>query len=103
MDDERFNFILYSRLDKIREVLGRKAAEYAYGDRLSNFKRAAEIQRIAPEQACWNFLMKHLVSIQDMVESRREYSRAQWDEKIGDAINYLILLEAIVSERSEKR
>lgn len=102
MDGEQFDRIVEERINKIRIVLQTKAREYSYGgDRLSNFRRAAEMQRITPDQAAWNFLVKHLVSIQDMVEADVAYSRSQWDEKLGDAINYLILLEAIVSETSE--
>lgn len=99
MQNAEFAEILEARLQSIRATLGRKAEEYSYGDRLSNFKRAAEIQRITPAQAAWNFTMKHLVSVQDMIESRREYPEALWDEKLGDAINYLILIEALVKEK----
>lgn len=98
MRSAEFDAILSRRLKAIDETLNAKAREYAYGDRLSNFKRAAEIQRITPAQAAWNFLMKHIVSIQDMIESGDPYPREQWDEKLGDAINYLILIEAIVNE-----
>lgn len=98
MNDAQFNAVVDRRVEAIRTVLQRKAAEYAYGDRLSNFKRAAAMQAIPPEQAGWNFLVKHIVSLQDMVESRRPYPRAQWDEKLGDAINYLILIDAIATE-----
>lgn len=99
MNDARFAHVLNRRMELIEDVLGQKALEYAAGgDRLSNFRRGAEIQRVPMEQVCWNFLMKHLISIQDLVESRRAYDRKVWDEKLGDAINYLILLEAITHE-----
>ena len=101
MTNEEFNDLIKKRIGLINNVLGIKAKEYAYGDRLSNFKRAAEIQHTAPEQVCLNFFMKHFVSIQDMVESGRVYEEAQWREKLGDAINYLILLECIVLEARE--
>lgn len=102
MSPDDFNEILTRRLDRIQTTLGAKRAEYMTGgDAFSNFKRAAEFQRIRPEQAAWNFLMKHLVSIQDMVESGTIYSTAQWDEKIGDAVNYLILIEGMVAERKD--
>lgn len=82
------------------EVLAAKAGEYSVNeDALSNFRRAAEIQRISMEQAVLNFFMKHFVSIQDMVESGRQYPRAVWDEKLGDAINYLMLLEGVTVEK----
>lgn len=48
-------------------------------------------------------LVKHWVSIEDVVIDERLSSappdHAMIDEKIGDAINYLILLEAVLKER----
>lgn len=105
MTDDQFNEILNSRLIKIQNVLGKKAAEYARGDRLSNFKRAAAAMQCSPEQACISFWMKHVVSILDMVndigEGKPVAPYSLWDEKIGDAINYLVLLEALISERTK--
>ena len=46
--------------------------------------------------------IKHVVSIKDLVDDL-EYGdmamREEWDEKIGDAINYLFLLNGLVVER----
>lgn len=103
MKSEKFETILTERLEKIRATLGQKAQEYATdGDRLHNFKRAGEMLKCDPAKALQGFLAKHLVSINDMIDQRnsmgRLWDQAQWDEKIGDAINYLILLEAIVKE-----
>ena len=99
MNATEFETILSERITLIRDTLGSKAAEYASDrNRLHNFHRAADFQRITPAQVCWNFAMKHLVSIQDMVESDRTYPETVWAEKLGDAINYLILLEAITHE-----
>lgn len=48
-------------------------------------------------------LTKHLVSLSDMCGKTESlgatYPVAAWEEKIGDAINYLVLLEAIVKEQ----
>lgn len=102
MTDDEFDAVVAHRISRIQAVLGEKAKEYSYGgDRLSNFHRAADIQKINPEQAAWNFLVKHLVSIQDMIESGTHYHRGRWCEKLGDAINYLILIDAIVIERGD--
>lgn len=73
----------------------------ARGDRLHNFKRAAKALQSTPERACISFWMKHVVSILDMVDDLdkgKKNSPAMWNEKIGDAINYLVLLEGLVSE-----
>lgn len=97
-----FRKVLEERLGKIRSVLDSKAGEYARGnDRLHNFKRVAEVKRITPAEACIDGFCKHLVSILDMVDDQAKgsaWTLAIWEEKIGDAINYLILLEALIKE-----
>lgn len=98
MTSEEFEKILNFRLNSIQNVLGSKAKEYAVGDRLYNFKRAAEISRTSPAQALKGMFMKHLVSVLDLIEGNLPMSEYFINEKIGDAINYLILLEAILKE-----
>jgi hypothetical protein len=106
MTTAEFNALLDARLDKTRATLAAKAGEYATaGDRLHNFSRAAELLRTTRPKACLGFLTKHLVSIIDMVdgyEAECPPPAAVVDEKIGDAIAYMILLEALLLGRAEK-
>lgn len=102
MTEEKFNDIVAGRCNKMEAILASKAKEYARGDRLSNFKKAAAAMGGTPEKACLAFWMKHVISICDLVndvEAGKEVPLAMWEEKLGDAINYLVLLEAIVNER----
>lgn len=99
MNFVEFESLVNTRTDAIKKTLGKKAVEYAFGDRLYNFKRAAEIARTTPAQALFGMFSKHLVSVIDMVEGTRPATDAVIDEKIGDAINYLILLEAVLKEK----
>ena len=46
-------------------------------------------------------MVKHTVSIFDMVESGKPFDLALWDEKITDHINYLILIRAALVENAE--
>lgn len=97
MNTELFNKILNKRIEKIRNVLEKKATEYSSSDnRLHNFDLAAQINNMTSEQALWGMSTKHLVSIIDMVEDSSNLTVEMIDEKIGDMINYLILLEAIL-------
>jgi hypothetical protein len=98
MKQEQFNDILKFRLNAIQETLNNKAKEYAVGDRLYNFKRAAEMLRTTPEKALFGMFMKHFVSVMDLVEGSIVPTEYLINEKLGDAINYLILLEAILKE-----
>jgi hypothetical protein len=100
MTTDRFNTIIDETIAKTKDVLVNKAMEYATEDRLHNFKVAAALEQCTPEQALFGFLAKHLVSLSDMCQNQSElgYPDYKWDEKIGDSINYLLLLRALVEE-----
>jgi hypothetical protein len=100
MNYEMFDSLVSKRCVKIKSVLGSKKKEYASNEeRLHNFKVAAKATGKTPEQALWGMYMKHWVSVQDMVEDPYKITRESIDEKIGDSINYHILLEALMFER----
>ncbi len=102
MTNEAFEALLESRIDAMRKTLAKKASEYASNaDRLHNFKRGAEMLRTSPMKTCAGFMTKHLVSIFDLLEMLDNgvpVGIPVIDEKIGDAINYLVLLEALLKE-----
>lgn len=106
MTHKDFEIVLNRRIEKIMNVLAKKAQEYSFSDdRLHNFKRAAAMQATTPEKALIGMLAKHMVSIMDMVDDiqRGKYHGIPaWDEKIGDAVNYLLLLEGLIDERNNK-
>lgn len=103
MNRTAFAKLVKARCKKIVSSLVTKQREYASGsDCLHNFKRAAELRRCSPKQALFGMLTKHLVSLVDMVESDTPYTLDIWNEKLGDSINYLILLEAIVIENTNE-
>ncbi len=95
MKAEEFDLVVEKVQTKCRSVLGKKADHYAgEEDRLENFVRAGELQGGTPADACFGMLSKHLVSIAMMLEYEEPANMKQWDEKIIDAVNYLILLKA---------
>lgn len=100
MKAQDFEIVLEETLERTRQVLGTKADEYAIeGDRLHNFKQAAQLQRTTPVKALGGMMAKHTISIYDMIETGAGCPIEMWDEKIGDHINYLILLRAVVLEQ----
>ncbi len=103
MKQHIFEQVLLSRIAKTKEVLGSKSKEYSSDeDKLHNFKRAARMLGCTPEQALIGFMTKHVISILDMVDGLakgKTYPIGVWSEKLGDNINYNILLEALVQER----
>jgi hypothetical protein len=106
MNNTDFTTVVSSRLEKINAVLPAKGKEYASDtDRLHNFKVAARMSepQTTPEMALWGMLTKHLVSVLDIVVATKSGAAPPdhlRDEKLGDAINYLILLEALLIERA---
>ena len=95
---EEFEKIINLRLALCRDTLTRKAVEYATEDRLHNFKIAGQVQGLTPVQALAGMMAKHTVSVYDMCTSGDVYPPEVWAEKIGDSINYLLLLDALVRE-----
>ena len=101
MNNEIFERLLDERINKCRDTLVVKAKEYATEDRLHNFKVAAELQGCTPVKALAGMMCKHTVSVYDLInefEAGNKISMKLWDEKIGDSINYLLLLNALVNE-----
>lgn len=83
-----------------------KAKEYANDeDRLHNFNKAGKMSNQTPEKALRGMLLKHIVSMDDIIENIDKGvlpSKALLDEKIGDIINYYILIEACIIDRLEE-
>ena len=104
MTAREFEKISAERIEACFATMGIKAEEYAKGDRLHNFKVAAKVQGCTPIKALGGMMCKHTVSIYDLIndaEIGKEIPLEMWDEKIGDSINYLLLLNALVREGKE--
>jgi len=103
MTDETFDWVIENRIEQIKAVLASKGAEYGRADRLHQFKVAAVDLECSPERALQGMAIKHDISIRclikDIEKLGNEFSEEYINEKIGDAINYLILLEALIRER----
>jgi hypothetical protein len=103
-----FEECIENRIRNIREVLSIKAKEYATDtNRFHNFDVGARILNTTPEAALQGMMLKHIVSILDLVHwaSTNEdmLTESIIDEKIGDTINYLLLLEGLLLRRIESR
>lgn len=103
MTTHDFNEIIKEQIGRCEAVLIRKGDEYAMtDDRLSAFKKAAVLQDETMLQAALGMLAKHLVSVVDMIQSPNPTSFGidRWNEKLTDAINYLLIMRAIIEEGS---
>lgn len=102
MNVEKFNNVINDRLIKCTQVLCAKSDEYATDDKLHNFKIAANLQGCSPIKALAGMMCKHTVSVYDLIRDNEEGVRIPkelWEEKIGDSINYLLLLTALIEEQ----
>lgn len=101
MNSHDFNNAIARQMERSREVLQGKNDNYSPNeDKLEQFKLAAKIQDITPKEALGGMMVKHTTSIYAMINDGKVYSLAQWDEKIGDHLNYLLLLSALVEEET---
>lgn len=115
MKTEEFEQIVKARLSKTESTLGKKAEEYAHGDRLSNFHTAAALMKVKPETVLAGLMVKHIVALYDFIREHEADDKpyaslcapmrpyAYWDEKIGDIQAYLCLLDAMILERFAKQ
>lgn len=109
MTHEEFGKLFEARVKKSRETLVTKAQEYATdNDRMHNFRVAAALRGTTIEDALWGMAAKHIVSVSDMVRKTtipgdqticsNLPDLEQWDEKLGDALNYMFLLDAVIQQ-----
>lgn len=93
---EEFQKIANAVVNRSLKVLTAKRNEYASEDDvLINFKSAGKYLDTTPQSALLYFLTKHLISLRDIVYGKVPCDMETIQEKITDAINYLILLEAL--------
>lgn len=106
MKTKEFDSVVNRAVQRSLDVLVHKAKEYARGeDRLHNFNRGAQVAGESRERVLKGFMLKHLISVFDIIDdidAGKIPSREYVDEKIGDSINYLLLLEASLVDRIEK-
>lgn len=103
-----FDILVDNRCDAIKKTLGDKAKEYATDDdRFHNFNVAARKRKTWPEDALMGIKVKHVVSIDDLVEwAEHDPGKLTYkiiNAKIGDEINYLVLLEGMLKKRVDGR
>jgi hypothetical protein len=99
MTKQEFSKYLEQRLQRIKDTLDKKGEEYAPNINIfSNFNKAQDIIPMSREEIMFIYATKHLVSVIEIVEGRK-LPKAQIEEKFGDLVNYLILIEASLLEQ----
>ena len=99
--------VVQRRIKLIQDVLQTKNEEYAgQEDVFKAFTEALPLSFHDTKQAvAWEFMVKHLQSRKLIIEERAKTGKIPdeklLEEKIGDAINYLILIEGMFKEEYE--
>lgn len=104
MTREEYNKSIEAQLKRVKETLIKKNKEYSTDSSpLHNFHQSAKILRVSPKECALAFMVKHLTSIIDMTQSDIDYPMELWREKLGDAKNYMILIECLVQEEKNEK
>lgn len=100
MKDNPMMSAIQNQMKRCEEILDKKFNEYGlHKDPYWHFNRAADLLQQSPEQVLMALFSKHLTCIVEMAEEPPYYTRERWDEKLTDAINYLLILSSMVLAR----
>lgn len=109
MNREEFNKHVERVFDRTSKVLLKKGDEYANEDNAFHvFDNAVNLSlHNVNTSVAWEMAVKHLQSIKDILReveynNFEKITEALVDEKIGDFINYLILIEGMLKEKIQK-
>ena len=91
-------------LTECLKIQATKGQDYTSGsgDRLLNFRTAAEAAGISITQAWYVYFFKHLLAVQTYVK-RGQVESEPIRGRIADCINYLLLLWLIVREQDPEQ
>lgn len=100
MTVKEFEDFANAEVVKEMEIMFTKGKEYTISDedKLKNFKSVAERVGMRPQQVALIYLLKHIDSICNYVQTGKEASDEPIAGRFRDARNYLLLLRAIVGE-----
>lgn len=105
MNSKRFYYLVDKETERIKDILISKGEEYSTLDnKLHNFDKAGRMSNQSREKALMGMLLKHQVSVDDIVNKLDEGKLPTLDllsEKITDILNYYILLKACIVDRIE--
>ena len=88
-----------NQINKCRDLLVSKNAEYNKENvnPFHNFEVGAALTGKPARQILGGYMLKHTVSIYNMIFSDDDYNKKKWEEKITDHINYLLILKALIT------
>jgi hypothetical protein len=105
MEKQEFAVIADHTMRQINDLIQKKAKEYSTEDAFSNFKDASGGLSFhdRPEMVAWEFAVKHMQSIKDIISGKVPCNDNTIDEKLNDAIVYMLLIKGMLVERSTEK
>ena len=101
-----FDSIVKTTLNDIENLLVVKGKEYRRNNNVfHNFEVGANIANQTPERVLNGFLLKHLISYNDIlndIEEDKNPSKELIQEKFNDIITYFVIQKAQILNRIEK-
>ena len=104
MNDKEFLKIVDNQIEQCKSTLKLKGDIYSDqtiedSDRLVQFKQIAILKGTGVVDALSGCMAKHTTLLYDLMGNWADVSLEQWEETIGDHINYLFLLKAVIKEK----
>lgn len=105
MTTNEFNKIINTQLELCKKILIDKSIEYNQDEdeRLDCFIAGAKLSGKSLKEVLGGMMIKHTISIYQMINSKKEYKLDKWTEKITDHINYLLILKSIIIEENNNK
>lgn len=99
MNNNKFTEVVLGIVDECKELLIKKGEDYSTDkDRISHFKDAERFTSLSRWQVWEALFFKHIQGIRTYMKSGRKGLNEDIHHRIRDAINYLIILEAMLVE-----
>lgn len=102
--EKNFEAVIDQTLSDIRELLLKKGKEYRRNNNpFHNFERGAEINGNTREEVLQGFLLKHLISVEDMRNDLKlgiPPNIYQVNEKYNDVSVYFLIEKAMMIENT---
>lgn len=106
MKNDEIDKYIRETISRVENTLLVKAKEYVRNDdRLHNFNVGSALTGMTRERVLDGFMLKHYISYRDMlndIDNGKLPSNQYVEEKIGDMIVYLILMEASIKNKNKK-
>ena len=102
-----FDLYLKGLFERLAELSANKGAEYAKDmSAFLNFEEGVDFSlHSEPESVAWEYACKHFQSIRNIIIEMEDGTALpnmeQVEEKVGDAIMYMALMEAMIYHRLE--